>query len=321
MSQAAWWQYLFPAAAIVLVAVLWALRRRWRGPLAGVLFFVGTLLPVLGFFNVYPFRYSFVADHFQYLASLGIIVLVSAGLALLLQRWQVWGRPAGYAMCFALLATLAGLTWRQCRMYADIETLYETTIARNPDCWLAHDNLGHLLEDRGELNQAIEHYRKAVEAMPSDDDSRVSLGAALAHRGESSAAITQFEKALEFTPDSARRITTLAGCWPAAATRRRRVEHYHKALNIKPDYAEAHNNLGAVLAERGELEAAVAELEQALALKPDYPLANLNLANAFAAKGRSAEAREHYEEALAQARAHNDNAMVEVIRSRFAGNQ
>ena len=76
------------------------LRRRWRGPLAGLLFFVGTLFPVLGFFNVYPFRYSFVADHFQYLASLGIIALASAGVALLLERWGLWRRPAGYVFAW-----------------------------------------------------------------------------------------------------------------------------------------------------------------------------------------------------------------------------
>ena len=84
ISQAVWWQYLFPAAALLLLAVLWGLRRRWRGPLAGLLFFVGTLFPVLGFCNVYPFLFSFVADHFQYLASLGIITLAAAGAVLLL---------------------------------------------------------------------------------------------------------------------------------------------------------------------------------------------------------------------------------------------
>ena len=113
--------------------MLWALRRRWRGPLAGLLFFVGTLFPVLGFFNVYPFMFSFVADHFQYLASLGIIALAAAGTALLLDRWRLWSRPAGYAACLALLAILASLTWQQSRMYADVETLYQTTIAEIPN--------------------------------------------------------------------------------------------------------------------------------------------------------------------------------------------
>ena len=85
----AWWQYLFPLAAAGLLAVSWAIRRRTRAPLAALLFFGGTLVPVLGIFNLYAFRYSLVADHYQYLASLGIIALASAGLALWLERWQL----------------------------------------------------------------------------------------------------------------------------------------------------------------------------------------------------------------------------------------
>ena len=166
VSQAVWWQYLFPAAALLLGAGLWMLRGRWRGPLAGLLFFVAMLFPVLGFFGVFYFTYSFVADHFQYLASLGVIALVSAGVALLLGRWGLWRRPVGYAVCFTLLATLGVLTWRQCWMYADLETFYRTTIDRNPACWMAHNNLGPLLVARGRVDEAIAQYRKALEIKP-----------------------------------------------------------------------------------------------------------------------------------------------------------
>ena len=119
-TRAVWWQYLFPAAALLLFAVAWRLRRRWRGPLAGLLFFAATLFPVLGFFNVYFFRFSFMADHFQYLASLGIIALFSAGVALLLKSAAGWGRVMGQLGCLALLAVLAVLAapkpdLRQCR--------------------------------------------------------------------------------------------------------------------------------------------------------------------------------------------------------------
>ena len=123
ISQAIWWQYLFPAATLLLAAVLGWLSRRWRGPLAGPLFFIVTLFPVLGFLNVYPFRYSLVADHFLYLASLGIIVLVSAGIALLFEHWRLWHRPTSYVLSVALLASLTILTWRQSAMYTDVETL------------------------------------------------------------------------------------------------------------------------------------------------------------------------------------------------------
>ena len=86
---------------------------------------------------------------------------MSAGAALLLARWRLWGRPAGYAMCLGLLATLAGLTWRQSRMYTDIETLYQTTIDRNPECWMAHNNLGVVLAGHGHTDEAVAHFQGA----------------------------------------------------------------------------------------------------------------------------------------------------------------
>ena len=214
---------MFPAAALLLAAVLWGLRRRWRGPLAGLLFFVGTLFPVLGFFNVYPFIYSFVADHFQYLASLGMITLASAGMALLLERWALWPGIGGYVLCLALLATLAILTWRQSRMYTDIETLYQTTIDRNPDCWMAYNNLGLVLAMQADMQEAIEHYQQALRLKPDYANAHNNLGLALADAGRLQEAI----------------------------------EHYRQALRLNPDYIEAHNNLGIALVQAGRLQEAI----------------------------------------------------------------
>src|SRR5439155_18126658 len=125
------WQYLYPAAAIAAIALAWMVRSRSRGPLAGVLFFLGTLFPALGFFDVYPFLFSFVADHFQYLASIGIIALAAATAASL-------PRHAGQALSLAVLAILATLTWKQSHLYANAETLYRATIRGNPGCWMAY---------------------------------------------------------------------------------------------------------------------------------------------------------------------------------------
>ena len=115
---------MFPAAVLLVLVAVLLLAARNRGPLAALLFFIGTLFPAIGFFNVYPFRFSFVADHFQYLASLEPITLALAGAALLLARWRVWGRKAGKALWPALLVALAGLTWKQSAMYVDDETVW-----------------------------------------------------------------------------------------------------------------------------------------------------------------------------------------------------
>ena len=254
VSAAVWWQYLFPAAALLLLAGLWALRRRWRGPLAAdCCFFVGTLFPVLGFFNVYPFIYSFVADHFQYLASLGVITLASAGAALLLRRWPRWSRRFGYAVCLPLLVGLGTLTWFQSRMYADVETLYRTTIDRNPACWMAHNNLGLALAGRGQVDEAIAHYQQALTIKPDLATAYYNFAFVLAHLGRLDEAIAHYRKGLDFKPEDAEAHYQLGRCYKCKAKSPRRSAQFQQAVKIKPDYAEARNNLVLVPASPEEI--------------------------------------------------------------------
>ena len=150
-----WPQYVFPVGAIATAVCLWLLRGRTRAPLAGFLFFAGTLFPALGFVDAYPFRFSYVADHFQYLASLGVIVPIAAGLTLAAARQSGAARSLVRAGCVALVGILGVLTWRQSAIYRDAETLYRDTISRNPECWMAHVNLGTELADQKRLPEAI----------------------------------------------------------------------------------------------------------------------------------------------------------------------
>jgi protein O-mannosyl-transferase len=262
VSQTVWWQYVFPAATLLLLGVLGWLSQRRRGPLAGLLFFIGTLFPVLGFLNVYPFRYSFVADHFLYLASLGIIAPVSAGTALLFEHWQLWHRSTGYVFCVALLALLAILTWRQSAMYTDIETLWQTTIERNPNAWMAHDNLGAVLLQKGQPNEAIAHFRKVLEINPNSVDAQANLGDALLQKGEVDEAIAQYRMALQIRPDDAPAHYNLGN----ALLQKRQVDeaiaHYQTALELNSNLADAHNNLGIALLQKGETDKAIAHYQR-----------------------------------------------------------
>ena len=298
VSQTAWWQYLFPLATLLLLAALWAMRRRWRGPLAGLLYFVGTLFPVLGFFNVFPFIYSFVADHFQYLASLGIIAMASAGTALLLTRWGLWGRPAGYAACSVLLAILASLTWQQSRMYTDIETLYRTTIARNPDCSMAHNNLGNLLGVGGHIEEAIAQFREALRVDPRHANAHFNLGNALAQQGHCNEAIAEYNKGLEIEPNCPSGYNNLGVTLADLGRFDGAIAHYQKALELQPDYPEAHHNFGLALANLGRLDEAAAHYRTALEIKPDYFEAHNHLGVALARLGRIDEAIAEYHKAL-----------------------
>jgi tetratricopeptide (TPR) repeat protein len=318
VSQTVWWQYLFPLAALLLLAGCWVLRRRWRGPLAGLLFFVGTLLPALGFCNVFPFLYSFVADHFQYLASLGVITLVAAGASMLLRRWGLWNHPVGYAACLTLLVSLGVLTWRQSRMYGDVESLYLATIARNPDCWMAHNNLAVALADRGRLDEATAHYQQAVKIKPDFAEGHYNLGVVLLRQGRLDEAMARYRKVLEIKPDDAGAHYSLGN---ALANRGRLAEamaQYRKSLEIKPDHVEALNNLAAAFARLGRLDEAIAHYQKAVEIKPDYIRAHYNLGGVLAARGRFDEAVAHYRTALELATQYNNRALADAAREKIS---
>jgi protein O-mannosyl-transferase len=293
-----WWQYLFPAALLLALALLWALRRRWRGPLAGTLFFIGTLFPVLGFLNVYPFRYSFVADHFQYLASLGIITLVSAGIALLLAHWNLWRRPGGYMACMALLSVLASLTWRQSRMYADIETLYRTTVDANPDCWMAQNNLASTLAKSGRSDEALAHWRKALAIRTDLIEPHNNLGKALASRGQFTEAIAHYRKAIEINPDCSSAHCNLGVALASLGRFDEALKHYRRAIQLAPDNIDARNNAGAILLRQGNRDEAIAQFEAVLQIKPNDEVAHFNLGVILSDSGQDAAALTHYRQAV-----------------------
>ena len=141
VSAGVWWQWLFPVATAGVGVVCWWLRSRWRMPLALFLIYGAWLFPASGFINVYPFRFSFVADHFAYLASIPVFVAIAFGLQTATRSLAQAGRIAGLTALAVLLATL---TYRQSAVYASAERLYTDVIARNPASWLAHGNLGVL---------------------------------------------------------------------------------------------------------------------------------------------------------------------------------
>src|SRR5438094_2409047 len=153
--------YMWLLVGIGLCVAIYFLRRYvGRSVEVAAAFFVTTLSPVLGFIMLFTFRYTFVADHYQYLACIGPIALFSAGVFSLAGVFKQY-RAFILSAALVVVATLASLTWRQAAMYGDIETLWRTTLARNPECWMAHTNLGIVLLQKGQLNDGLAHYRAA----------------------------------------------------------------------------------------------------------------------------------------------------------------
>jgi tetratricopeptide (TPR) repeat protein len=319
VSQAVWWQDLFPIATLMLAGIFWLLRNRSRAPLAAFLYFIATLFPVLGFFNVYPFRFSFVADHFQYLACIGpmvfAVVVVRCALGWLSESRRRFLRPIFYLM---VVLSLGALTWQQSGVYTDAETLYTTTIRKNPDCWMAHNNLGLLLAKSGQTSEAISHYQKALELSPDYSQAHNNLGLLLAQAGQTDEAMVHYQKALAINPNFAEVHVNLGILLTNVGRTDDAIAHYLKALEINPNYAKAHNNLGNRLLERGRIDEAMTHYLRALEINPDYGSALKNCAAAFVQKGQPAEAIPLLQRALAQARSAGDERQVREITERLA---
>ncbi len=332
ISQAVWWQYLFPGAVALGAVLLWILRRWGRGPLAALLFFIGTLFPALGFLNVFPFKYSFVADHFQYIASCGPIVAAVIGIDMLFRQIRegrlVWERTS----CTILLALLCVLTWRQSRMYADMETLWRTTLDRNPNCWLAQNDLGGVLYEKGQVDEAIMRFRASLAIQPENAEAQNNLGAALDKKGQVEEAIVLFRKAVSLRSDFAEAHSNLGndllrtgradegilelkmavGIRPdspelhfalgSVLLQKGRVDEaiveFHATLDLRPDDDQAHYNLGTALRQKGQWDAAILEFQKAVSLRPGFADAQNNLGNALLQKGRADESITHLLKAL-----------------------
>jgi tetratricopeptide (TPR) repeat protein len=173
-------QLAAPLAAAAVLAALWAARTRiGRGPLAAVLLFAGILVPALGFFNVYPFRYSYVADHFQYHATPALLALFAAAATRAAAQLGPRARAPALAAAVALLLALGSLTFRQAHAYRDLETLYHDTIAKNPGAWNAYLNLANLLSSQGRNREALPLAREAARLAPNVADAWNTLGGVL----------------------------------------------------------------------------------------------------------------------------------------------
>jgi len=245
-ADAAQWIPLLAAIAGTFVA--WRLRHRsGRRSRCGCCAWVRCYRARL--FNVYPFQYSFVADHFFYLPSLAI---VAAGAALLI--------GAGDVVIAGALAALLVLTLQQSRIYRDSPTLYRAVLARNPDSWIAHNNLGkEMLGDKTQLPTAIAHFERAIALRGDYAEAEDNLGLALTQSGRPREAIAHHE---HFAVAEAGRVSDAQQPWHCVREQRSRRD-------------------------------AMREFSRAAALNPGLPNIEENWAKALILLGRRDEAQGH----------------------------
>ena len=198
--------YGWLVAGVGLGAVIYYARRFvGRSVEVAAAFYVAALSPLLGFFMLYTFRYTFVADHYQYVAGLGPIALAAAGISAVSLRSGRENRFLKPLIGGGLLVVLGLLTWRQCGMYADLETLWRTTLARNPKSYMARNNLGTVYLNQGRLNEAMACFQEAKEIQPQDANAYLNLGALFFKAGRRTERFVSTGKPWKSSPTSPKR--------------------------------------------------------------------------------------------------------------------
>ena len=279
------WQYSFPVSAAAVILALWFARKAiGRGPLVAVLLFGGTLFPALGFFNVFPMRFSFVADHFQYLASIAIIALVVATAITLAQRFAI-PNLVSKAFGFVVIAVLMVLTWRQIPIYENLETLWRDTLAKNPTSWMANSNLASLLSRRGDFVQAEKHLKEALDLKPDYSEAHLNMGKVLEGLGRLTEAEKSYQRAIELMPDLPAAYNGLGVVYAKQGKIDAAKNSIGQALKLWPRFAEAHVNLGSILQSENQIEAAISQFKAAIDIQPELFAAQYNLALAYYGKG------------------------------------
>jgi tetratricopeptide (TPR) repeat protein len=316
--------YAWLVAVAAAAAWIYSARRTraGRGLWIAAVFFAATLSPMLGFVMLFTFRYSFVADHYQYLACLGPMALAGAGAAWGGARLGSGEKNRGRsgwqpALCGILLAVLGILTWRQSGIYANAETLWRATIARNPSSWLALNNLGLELLRKKRPEEAFPHFRRALEIKPDNAFAAFSLANLLAQKGRLDEAIFFYRKTVEIQPDSGEAHKRLGTAFYQSNQPVRAIRAWRDAIRFAPGDLEAHNNLAWALATCSDAEArngteAVEVAQQAVRLAGDTPPVLRTLAAAFAEAGRFSEAVETARSALQRTGTHT--ALAEALR-------
>ncbi len=280
-----WISYLPLLATLGVLFILWLKRESWSRPwFFTFAYFLVALLPVLGLIDNGIFRYSLVFDHFQYLASMGLLALVGAGLVRFSDLVLPCKPRQRIIISGGLLLILGTLSWQRAQAYENQKTLWIDTVTKNPHCWLGYDELGNTLVRCGEVDEGIVQFQKALEIYPGYAEGHYNLGTAFFQKGRDDDAVDQFQKTLKINPSFIAAHNNLGFIFLRRGRVDRAIYHYQKALEINPNYAEIHYNLGLALIREGRTDEASAQFQEAIRLKPDFSAAIDRLAKAQGAR-------------------------------------
>jgi tetratricopeptide (TPR) repeat protein len=282
--------YLPALLMVACLGLFWRYRESWgRGPLFGLGYFVVTLFPVLGFFDINFMRYTLVTDHWQYTSIIGIIALV-AGLGSRIVENRHHMKKGATFFAIALVGVLSVLSWKECHKYKNVEALWRDTVSKNPNAWVAHNNLGTALLAQGKFQEAALHCLQALRMNPGHAKVHCALGTALAGMKRWEEAVRHLSNGLKLDPNLADAHYDLGRALSALGRLDEAVEHFSQALRLAPGRATVRADLGITLAKKGSLDEAMEHFSQAVQIEPGFAGGHYNLGLAFFAQGRMEEA-------------------------------
>jgi tetratricopeptide (TPR) repeat protein len=304
------WPTSHVAGAAVLLVLLTVVAlicwKRIPFVIVGWLWFVGMLVPVIGLVQV---GIQSMADRYTYLPLLGVFIAIIWSADMALSRWPAW-KPAFGVLAILSVAICSLLTRVQLRIWANSETLFRHAIAVTLDNYLAHNNLGFYLGNKGRKSEAMDCYRASLKIRPDYADAQNNLGHALADERKYAEAIQHYRIALRSSPENLEVHNNLGNALTEVGQVDAAIAEYEFVMKRNPDHANAHNNFGIALAMKGRLDEAMRHFHDALRLNPNDASAHGNLGNAFAVQHKFADATKHYCAALllapSDAQTHNN---------------
>ena len=302
-----WWQWLFPLVPIVILILLFYFRHQiGRGPLALFLFYTISIFPALGFFNVYPMKYSFVADHFSYLSTPVLILLICLCISFLLVKLKLkfpslTSKTAKIFMWLIFLGVItymSGKSMTLTRNYKDVVTLWENLLSDNPKAWVAYTNLGYIYRSVGKIENAISLYRKAIEIIPDDPNAYYNLANTYYDIGETEQAIELYRKTIKIDSHYVNAYNNLGLIYNNIGKTNEAIDLFRRAIQINPRQAKTYYNLGLTYENIGNSEQAIELYRKAIEIDPHFSEAYYNLGNLYNKIAMPMEAVTLYKKAI-----------------------
>lgn len=319
------WGYL--VAAVALAVALWGFRHRiGRGPLAGVLFFAVTISPVLGFVDYTYMEYAFVADRFQYLAGIGVMVVVIGSAAYGVCRLSSMWQKGVLGIAAVVLVVLGLLTWRQASIYRDDETFNRHIITLNPQAGVAYSNLGAVLFEQRRFEEAETHLRHAIALNPQDMGAFRKLIEVLTQQGHYKEAIDLITQATALAPTSTSpQIAELHFLMGQKAQENGEPEMaagcYMRTIEVDPHHAEALHRFASLRTDQQRYDEALELFQRLIDIAPSDAVAHGNMGVVLFYLGRSDEALRSFDQALSlNPKLENTRANREAVLEAMEGN-